>query len=74
MYQVMMFVVPRADDVTDFEPPKEIVKSIEKDYYINMGLMPIFFVDNNSVHEKWRDIVKKCPADCVVNQGKKAKK
>ncbi len=74
MYQVMMFVVPRADDVTDFEPPKEIVKSIEKDYYFNMGLMPIFFVDNNSVHEKWRDIVKKCPADCVVNQGKKAKK
>ncbi len=68
MYQIMMFIVPRAFDQTDFEPPAEIVKSIENGTYLNMGLLPVFFADNDSIHEKWKDIVEMCPEGCLVNQ------
>lgn len=70
MYQIMMFIVPRAFDRTDFDPPSEIVKAIENGTYLNMGLLPIFFVDNDSIHENWKNIVGMCPESCLVNQGK----
>ncbi len=70
MYQVMMFVVPRAFDQTDFEPPTEIVKTMENGTYLKFGLLPVFFVDNDSIHEKWKHVVEMCPEGCLVNRGK----
>ena len=68
MYQIMMFVVPREFDKTDFEPPSEIVKSMENGTYLNMGILPVFFVDNDSIHQKWRKVVEMCPEECIVRK------
>lgn len=68
MYQVMMFIVPRAFDRTSFEPPHEIVKAIENGTYLNMGLLPVFFVDDESVHKDWRSVVDRCPEECIVRK------
>ena len=68
MYQIMMFIVPRDFDRTNFEPPAEVVKSIENGTYLNMGLLPVFFADNNSIHKKWRKVVEMCPEECIVSK------
>lgn len=68
MYQIMMFVVPREFDRTSFDPPLEIVKSMENGTYLNMGILPVFFVDNDSIHKKWRRIVEMCPEECIVRK------
>jgi len=68
MYQVMMFIVPRAFDHTDFKPPKEILRSMENETYLNMGILPIFFVDDDSIHENWRKAVELCSEECLVRK------
>ena len=66
MYQIMMFIVPRAFDRTSFEPPVEIVRIMENGTYLNMGILPVFFVDSDSVHKSWRRVVDMCPEECIV--------
>ena len=68
MYQIMMFIVPRESDKTDFQPPAEIVKSIENGTYLNMGILPVFFVDDDSIHRKWRRVVEMCSEQCIVRK------
>lgn len=68
MYQVMMFIVPRATDETTFEPPSAFVRSLKNGTYAPMGILPVFFVDKNSIHEKWREVVDLCKSGCVVTQ------
>lgn len=68
MYQIMMFIVPRAFDHIGFEPPIEVVRSIENGTYLNMGLLPIFFVDDDSIHDNWKKVIELCSGECIVRK------
>ena len=68
MYQIMMFIVPRAFDHTSFEPPIEVVRSMENGTYLKMGLLPIFFVDDDSIHNNWKKTIELCSGECIIKK------
>lgn len=57
-YQIMIFVVPRSADVTDFMPPHSVTEIMraKMDIY-KTGIFPIFFVNNGNIHKDWKDIL-----------------
>jgi len=71
VYQVMMYVVPREYDDDVIEPPKEIVQAMKDDTCVSMGVIPFFFVDQDSVHEKWREAVELCRWSCTIGRKRK---
>ena len=71
MYQVMMFVVPRRGDRTEFSPPKDIVSAIKCGTYLDMGLVPFFFAEKDNIREDWQEIVSLCPKSCEISGRRK---
>ncbi len=71
VYQVMIFVVPRAYDDTDFLPPPYILKSIKDKTYFKKGILPIFFADKDSVHPSWEGILDNCEMSFLIGGGRK---
>ncbi len=71
VYQIMLYVVPRANDINVTEPPKEIVQAMKDDICVSMGVIPFFFADMDSVHEKWREAVDLCRWSCTIGRKRK---
>lgn len=68
VYQIMMYIVPREYDDTDFAPPEELVRAMRNGTCISMGILPFFFVDSDSVHEKWQEAVSLCNWSCEIGR------
>ena len=73
VYQVMLYVVPREYDTCDFEPPSELIRAMKDEVCVSMGIVPFFFADTDSVHEKWKEAVSLCRWSCTIGRSPKKK-
>ncbi len=73
VYQIMMFVVPREYDECELEPPQELLRAMKDEVCGSMGMIPFFFADCDSVHEKWREAAELCRWSCTLGRKKNKK-
>lgn len=71
-YQIMIFIVPRSADVTDFPPPGSVRQIIrEKIDIYKTGIFPIFLAEDGNIHNDWKDIISLINTDNIYRIGSK---